>query len=492
MAYSLQKAREYEKIHSKNIDERERPLYHVSPAVGWLNDPNGFSMYQGECHLFYQYYPYESKWGPMHWGHYKTKDFLHWEMLPAALAPEESYESGCYSGSAVEMPDGRQLLMYTAHYEETPEYGKKIIRETQCMAVGNGIDYEKYQNNPVLTGEDLPEGGYKGDFRDPKIWMEDGKYYAVAVNRREDKTGAVLLFQSEDGFDWSFHSILQSCRGEYGEMWECPDFFSIDDKSVLVVSPMNMQKQGLEFHSGHGVIAMVGTWNKDTLAFNRERVQAVDYGLDFYAPQSMETPDGRRVMIGWMQSWAASTCQPEGAKWFCMMTLPRELELREGRLIQNPVREIETCWANTVSREGVLVSREVMLEGIKGRTVDLTVELDLTASTDCSQLEIKLAADEKVYTSIVYSAKEDTITLDRSNSGVRHDIVNARTMEIRKIDNKIKLRILLDRFSVEIFANDGEQAFTACLYDTPIEAENIMFSADGQACLSIEKHDIVL
>ena len=111
-------ARDYEKAHLADIGREERPAYHVSPAMVWMNDPNGFSYYKGKYHIFYQYYPYDTKWGPMHWGHYTTTDFVRWEFLPAALAPDETYESGCYSGSAVETEDGRHLIMYTAHLEQ--------------------------------------------------------------------------------------------------------------------------------------------------------------------------------------------------------------------------------------------------------------------------------------------------------------------------------------------------------------------------------------
>ena len=159
MDTKLQQARKYEEVYGDRILERDRPLFHVVPRVGWMNDPNGFSVYKGEYHLFYQYYPYNTIWGPMHWGHVKTKDLVRWEWLPAAIAPDEEYDNaGCFSGSTVEMPDGRQLLMYTGVKERQREDGYIESRQMQCVAFGDGIDYEKYENNPVLTSADLPEG----------------------------------------------------------------------------------------------------------------------------------------------------------------------------------------------------------------------------------------------------------------------------------------------------------------------------------------------
>ena len=177
----LREVRNYEETFEKGIKEQERPAFHLSPRVGWMNDPNGFSFYDGKYHLFYQYYPYNSHWGLMHWGHAVSSDLLHWEYLPAALAPDEAYDKdGCFSGSAVTLPDGKQLLMYTGVAKETQEDGSVCEVQRQCIAVGDGINYEKYAGNPVLTEADLPEGSSRFDFRDPKVWQgSDGSYYAV-------------------------------------------------------------------------------------------------------------------------------------------------------------------------------------------------------------------------------------------------------------------------------------------------------------------------
>ena len=189
----LNKSREYEATHGESIGAEERPDFHFSPRVGWMNDPNGFSWYNGQYHLFYQYNPYATHWDSMHWGHAVSKDLLHWEYLPAALAPDMEYDRiGCFSGSAIALPDGRQLLLYTSVNQETLEDGSVRDIQTQSVAVGDGLDYVKYEQNPVLTEKDIPEGASKVDFRDPKIWKgKDGKFYCVIGNRPSDGSGQI-------------------------------------------------------------------------------------------------------------------------------------------------------------------------------------------------------------------------------------------------------------------------------------------------------------
>ncbi|MCM1146005.1 MAG: glycoside hydrolase family 32 protein, partial [Lachnoclostridium sp.] len=182
MNQALENARKYEKIKEKEIAKEPRPAFHLSSRVGWMNDPNGFSYYNGEYHLFYQYHPYNSHWGPMHWGHAVSKDLLHWKYLPAALAPDADYDrDGCFSGSALTLPDGRHLLLYTGVSKETQPDGSMRDVQRQCIAIGDGTDYEKYALNPVIDEKSLPENGSKYDFRDPKIWRKaDGSYRCVA------------------------------------------------------------------------------------------------------------------------------------------------------------------------------------------------------------------------------------------------------------------------------------------------------------------------
>ncbi len=494
MDSKLQQARNYEEVYGSRIPDKDRPLFHVVARVGWMNDPNGFSVYKDEYHLFYQYYPYNTSWGPMHWGHVKTRDLVRWEWLPAAIAPDEEYDNaGCFSGSAVEMPDGRQALMYTGVKKWQREDGYIESRQMQCVAFGDGIDYEKYENNPVLTSADLPDGWSAEDFRDPKIWRDEQEdcYYAVVANRTQDGSGAILLYRSEDALHWEMKSVLDRSRNEYGRMWECPDFFMMDGNAILITSPQEMLSRGRAYHNGFGNIYLIGSFDKKTWQFTRKSVHAIDYGLDFYAPQTLLSPDGRRIMIAWMQSWESSHDHVAVGSWFGMMTLPRELSIKKGRLIQQPVRELEMYRRNGVSYTDVDVQERIQLPAVQGRCVDMIVTVRPSGGRLYDKFIIKVAKDTRFYTSIVYSPGDSILTFDRSNSGLRRDIVSSREVVTRFRDGKIRLRIIMDRYSVEIFVNNGEQAISSTIF-TGQDAEGISFEAEGIAIIDVEKYDIIL
>lgn len=485
MSRKLLQARAYEREAIEKIPKGQRPVFHFSAPSGWLNDPNGFSMYQGEYHLFYQYYPYEPRWDSMHWGHAKSGDFVKWEYLPAALAPDQEYDGyGVFSGGAVEA-DGKQYLMYTGVEEVRLADGRKQIRQNQCLAVGDGLDYEKVPSNPVITAEMLPEGSSREDFRDPKIWKEDGRYYAAVASRHADGSGQIALFSSDDLSCWKFDTILDRSENLCGKMWECPDFFQLGDQRVLMISPQDMTAQGLEIHNGNNNLFLIGTYDKERQEFQRHRVQACDYGLDFYAAQTMETDDGRRILIGWMQSWDNHMCLP-GSAWSGMMTLPRELSLVNGRVCQMPVREILQYRKNRVCYDSVVVSGETVLAGIDGRIMDLTMDLE---GGSYETFEVRLAAAGDYYSSVVYDRRNHTVTFDRTYSGYGRDVISRRSMYVEDNGGRLKLRILLDRYSVEIFVNNGEQAMTSLIL-TPQDGTGIRFRAQGEAVVSVCKYDI--
>ena len=488
----LKQARDFEATYVPFISEEARPCFHLTPTIGWMNDPNGFSLYKGEYHLFYQYYPYDRIAGPMHWGHAKTRDFIRWERLPAALAPDQEYDkSGCWSGSAVELPDGRHLLMYTGNKSYRREDGKVRQHQVQCLAFGDGVDYVKYEGNPVLSDGDVPENGSTMDFRDPKIWREGDSFYAVVGNRTPDGSGTILMYESPDALHWRFIGKLASCHNQYGRMWECPDFFNLDGKDVLFVSPQEMKPIGLEFHLGNGTVCLIGRYDRENVHLIREKVQAIDYGIDFYAPQTVLTEDGRRVMIGWMQNWETSQSKPEEGQFFGAMTVPRELRVVDGRLIQNPVRELERYRGTRVSYSDVVVSDELNLSGIEGRVLDMTLTIrPWKAEAMYRYFWIKVASNGEDYTSIRFKPGTDTVRVDRTHSGFPHDILNVRDFQVHPDGGNLKLRIVMDRNSMELFLNDGEQAASFILY-TPQEASSISFRAEGMAVIDVEKYDLV-
>ncbi len=491
ISQTLREARKYEETMEAGINGG-RPAFHLSPRVGWMNDPNGFSYCKGAYHLFYQYYPYDSVWGPMHWGHAVSRDLLHWEYLPAALAPDTAYDKdGCFSGSALELPDGRQLLMYTGVVKEPRTDGGFQDIQTQCIAIGDGRDYEKYQQNPVLDGGDLPEGGSRNDFRDPKLWMEeDGTYRCVVGNCTGDKDGRILLYKSEDGIHWDFLSILAENKGRFGRMWECPDFFKLDGKYVLLTSPQDMMPRGFEYHNGNGTICLMGDYDEKTNTFIEEHNQAVDYGIDFYAPQTIAAPDGRRIMIGWMQNWDTCNLRDTERFWFGQMTLPRELSIENGRLIQKPVRELESLRGEEVRYENVVFTDTIRLDGIRGRKMDMEIMLRPADPENIfHKFAVRFAQDETYHTSVSFRPLESVVKVDRKFSGSRRAIIHQRRSRVGGRDGKLKLRVILDRFSAEVFVNDGEQVLTITFY-TDLSADGISFYVDGKAVIDVVKYDL--
>ena len=468
----LEKAREYEARHFSEITADERPVFHLSPMVGWLNDPNGFSFYNGKYQLFYQYNPYSPRWDSMHWGHCTSTDLIHWEYEKCALAPDEAYETGCFSGSAITDKDGNHLLIYTAHNESGK--GDELFREeTQCIAVGDGTEYKKIAANPVLTSKDMPEGADKGDFRDPKIWYEDGSYYCVTAARLSDGNGAVLLYESDDALNWKYKDTLLHNDGRWGRMWECPDYFTLDGHKILSISVMNMKNTDPHYRNGNCVLAFIDT--------NSDLAQPLDLGFDYYAPQSMETSDGRRIVIGWMQAPESGNSIPEGQKWFGQMSFPRELSLLGGKIYQNPIKEIEELYKETVRKSSTAPSNEE-IPGIRGRSLDMTV----TASK-ANSFDMKFALKDDIYISLSYDKESEELVLDRSHDGRSSSIASYRKVNVGQYDN-FKLRLLLDRFSFEIFIADGEHVLSSTLYETPLDAEKMLFSSDGK--LDIELHRI--
>ena len=326
---ALRDARRYEEVYEKMILPEERPAFHLSSRVGWMNDPNGFSRYKGEYHLFYQYHPYDSHWGPMHWGHAVSKDLLHWRYLPAALAPDMPYDrDGCFSGGALEMKDGTQMLMYTGVCKEMTVGDRNLEQEEDGTYKAAAVSYSLKKQKEVL--------------HDRNSDNSDGLLAATMI-REEEEGGQILLFSAKDPYHWKFERKLAVNGYRLGRMWECPDLFELDGKQVILASAMDMLPEGLEYHNGNGTFCLIGEYDPETGRFVSEADQSVDYGIDFYAEQTVLAPDGRRIMIAWMQNWDTCNLHTKSIPWFGQMTLPRELSVKDGRLYQWPIRELDSA-----------------------------------------------------------------------------------------------------------------------------------------------------
>ena len=450
----------------RSIRPEDRPAFHLSARVGWLKDPNGFSFYDGQYHMFYQYHPYDSHWGPMHWGHAVSRDLLHWDYLPAAMAPDMPYDyDGCYSGSALTAPDGRHLLMYTGVQRVPQPDGSFRHLQTQNLAFGDGTDYEKFAGNPVISTMDLPAGGSPYDFRDPKLLrLPDGGYRALVANDG-DGGGRILCYDSPDAVRWRFAGVLAENRGRLGQMWECPDLFELDGRQILLVSSQDMLPKGFEYHNGNGTFCLLGKLD------GKNRL----------------IEDGRRVMIGWMQNWDTCNLHTRSKPWFGQMSLPRELSVKHGRLYQNPIRELESLRCGEAIHENVrLTDGEITLPGVSGRTVDLEVEVE---GERYNRFAIRFAKNDHYHTGVSFRPHESVLKIDRKFSGSRRAIIHQRRAKIDHEHGRIRLRLILDRFSAEVFVNDGEKVMSATIY-TDLSAEGISFFADGAVRFSVKKYDL--
>lgn len=471
------------------VDKEARPVYHVTPPTGWMNDPNGFSIYKDKIHLFYQYHPYKDIWGPMHWGHCTSADFISWDDLPVALAPDEDYDaSGCFSGSAIDV-NGEQILIYTGAAKRAPGTSTKLAIQQQCLAAGDGTDYVKSEHNPVIPTDMLPAGYHANHFRDPKVWEYDKAYWVVTVAMDENEHGHVLMYTSDDLMTWHYVSDVLASDGKYGGMWECPDLFKLDGQDVLIVSCMHMKDSGPGYHDGYGVISCIGRMDWESGKLLDPVYRPLDQGGDFYAPQTIEMADGRRIMIAWMQAWE-NFIKPVDQKWHGMMTFPRELRLRDGKLVQAPVRELERAWVNPLQIKDVVIAGGTAVEvpGLAGRALDMTVEV---TKADCKTLTIGFAESEETGVTFVWSPEKKTIVCERKLWGVQHHVTDTyANQEIVLPDGDApKLRFLVDTASVELFINDGEETFSITYY-APMDQRSIRFKTDGSATLSIQKYDI--
>lgn len=444
VTYTVERANDYIRENKQLVNVQYKPERHFSAEIGWINDPNGFVYFRGEYHLFYQFYPYDSVWGPMHWGHAKSKDLVHWEHLPVALAPDQDYDrNGCFSGSAI-VKDNRLWLMYTGHIEE--ESG---VRQVQNMAVSDdGIHFRKISENPVATGEMLPDEIIASDFRDPKVFEKDGHYYAVVAGKHKDGVGCIVLLGSDDLRNWNFESIFLKGRAHQGIMWECPDFFELDGKDCLVMSPMRYEREGDSFHNINSSVFITGTVDWGKKEFIPEQVQEIDHGQDFYAPQTLIDNQGNRLMIAWMQMWGRTLPTDDlKHRWSGSFTIPRQLKFEKGQL------------------------RQILLPQVKESFAPIKIGETLTAPSifsvrlEGSKQFILGNQDDNILFGYDFIRKE--VYIDRRN--LKQKIAGEETKDTSRRYLTIaaqKLEILIDKSHLEIFVDDGEGVLSSTFYLT--------------------------
>lgn len=458
------------KHNTIGVDEKYRPKYHFTPDSMWMNDPNGMVYYQGEYHLFYQYYPKANVWGPMHWGHAVSKDMITWEHLPIALFPDS--HGYIFSGSAVidwqntsgfgSIDNPPMVAIYTYHNPEKEKAGA-IDFQTQGIAysLDKGRTWKKYEQNPVISNP-----GFK-DFRDPKVIWHDATKRWIMVLAVKDKT---MFYSSKDLKKWDFES-------EYGlkddkRLWECPDLFPLkvegsnEIKWILVVSMQSGAPNG-----GTGTSYFIGDFDGHRFVNSQPENKQywLDVGTDNYAMVSwsdIPAQDGRKLMLGWMSNWQYAQQVPT-YRWRSAMTLPREVTLvkmavKEWKLKSEIVREFESYKEKktAISKNNIVNDHLLILQ-----KNPIVCELNISFNRKPLQGEftISISSPEKDTLKIGFDPASNRYFIDRVKAGISdfNKAFPAKHFSPCLSQNtSLSMKIILDKSSVELFADEGLTAMT--------------------------------
>jgi len=456
---------------AKQVKDRYYPAYHIAAKAGWINDPNGLVYFDGKYHVFFQHYPYNENWGPMHWGHVVSDDLVHWQHLPIALAPSEDYDKdGCFSGSAVD-DNGVLALIYTGHVWLKEAGDDSAIREVQCLAISHdGVNFEK--QGVVLT----PPDGIM-HFRDPKVWRQDNKWFMVVGARDKQDVGQVLLYSSNDLRQWAFEQVLAKTNDPDVYMMECPDFFPLGDKYILLFSPQGMKAKGYQYRNRFQSGYLVGDWHPGSPFKIIQEFTEIDNGHDFYAPQSLIAKEGRRVAIGWMDMWE-SPMPSKADKWAGALTLPRELTLSaDNKVLSKPVHEIESLRGDLKEFTHLQLKNDKQDLQLASKQCELIVKIDLS-KTNAERAGLKLAAskDGQQGVWLYIDNQANRLVLDRAFAG--EGVLGYRSVPLPTGD-LLKLHIFVDHSSIEIFVNDGEYSFSSRIYPTNSDRTIHLFAENG-------------
>lgn len=433
-----------------------RPKFHITGEKGWINDPNGLVMFNGEYHVFFQYYSQNIYWGPMHWGHAVSRDLTHWRHLPVALAPDEQ-DDGCFSGTAI-VWQGKIWLMYTSYKENG---GGENVRQLQAVASSDdGVHFEKH--GIVIGEKELPKEYSPCDFRDPKIFIDDGVLYCLVAARRVDGRGRILLFKSRDMFGWEFVCDVLG-RDSGGIMIECPDY--IKNMGLLTYCEQYQGAQGSKHLNIHSTFYRLGSIDLKGGRADFGESEIIDYGFDFYAAQSFA---GEPVMIGWLNMWDRNT--PSDKYGFAgMLTVPRKLEIRNGELWQTPAVAMRRMYEREVKAS--------FTDDIKAGAVKITAE-------NLQKFDVFLRKKGGMYTS--FCLKDGEWVFDRSLSGeaIKGKETDADSLAgIRRMPfaggDRTEIIIVMDEFSVEIFA-DGKSLSSTIYPD--LDAVGFELEVKADAC----------
>ena len=441
-----------------------RTNYHIMPPVGWLNDPNGLCQFRGVFHAYFQYSPLNVHGGGGYWGHCVSSDLLCWEYREPVLAADTPEDrSGVYSGSALVEKD-RMYLFYTGNVKLPGDYDYiDAGRISTQLLVESGDGQQMSSKEKILGTEDYP-ADITEHVRDPKVWSEDGHYYMVLGARarrwedgiRRDK-GGILLYCSEDKKHWKLYREIVPQKA-FGYMWECPDIFTLSGKKVLSFCPQGLARGEERFQniyqSGY-CLAKPGETLEEALCDSPEDTfREWDMGFDFYAPQTFEAEDGRRILIGWAgvpdtEDVHKNLSVKNG--WQHCLTLPGELTLRDGKIFRTPVRELDKLpWQKGIAQEN------------RYHWEDHAVRLFLS-EIGGEKREVIIGSRKNGL--IIRSEGNKTEISFLDETGKKALCGGGRGRRIGRTRGMVEsLLILVDSSIAEIFVNGGEIVFTTRIY----------------------------
>jgi beta-fructofuranosidase len=446
--------------------DTNRPQFHLLPAANWMNDPNGPIYWKGKYHMFFQYNPNAAVWGDMHWAHAVSPDIVHWQHLPMALAPTKDGpdEEGCFSGSAV-VHNGVPTFLYTGVKNTTPQEatlsdGQHNFRETQCLATSSDADLLTWQKLPEPVLPAPPPGLAITGFRDPCLWQQGDVWYMGVGSGIRNQGGCVLLYRSHDLRKWEYLHPLAS--GEWngktgtdpvdsGEMWECPDFFALNGKHVLLYS------------SERKVIWTVGDYDPKEQRFTPQQRGELDYGPHaYYAPKTMLDKDGNRILWGWIPE-TRPQAEYSRAGWAGLMSLPRILTVNaDGRLEMRVSPNVQQLRS----------SEPVQSQTDEDRTIwpvrDLSAELKLSAQPLKGPVHITIGTEAKPAVHFQLDATHGTLNFNSQEIGTA---VPHREM---------RLSLYLDGSVVEVIVDD-KLTHTSRVYDLDPEHTTLTVLDAGRA-----------
>jgi beta-fructofuranosidase len=477
----------YEDMDQDTINEltervnqsKYRQLFHIQPKTGLLNDPNGLIYFNGDYYISHQWFPLGPVHGLKYWYTYTSKDLINFADKGISLKPDTKDDShGVYSGSAFVYQDNL-YYMYTGNHRDE-DWNRK---STQHIAkVHKNGEVHKFPK-AVISG---PPSGYTQHFRDPKVYVKDGIYYAFIAAQNEEGFGRILQYQSKDIVNWTFQGEIQTKLDAFGYMWECPDYFNLDGFDLLLFCPQGVEPEGEKFRNIYQSGYIMGQYDIENLDMNHGDFHELDHGFDFYAPQTFTDASGNRILIGWM-GLPEINYPSDSDDWAHCLTIPRILSIEQGNLKQRPIKALQQLRSNKETALGYANKFTRFLYPYEGKQFELIIDI---LENEATEIYFEIRASKLQSTLITYNTKTRKITLDRSESGTLPEPVDGKTRSTYLDKPLSQLQLFVDTSSIELFCNDGERVMTSRIF-TDDEAIGIKASTEsGQVFLNFTKYDL--